>query len=84
LIWAILEVSDTPRKLDFSIVIELLVLGHLGHIILPLPVVNPMFYINIQRLLKVTCIHCHRWEMPCPSSLGIVLGFGTGTVLFLL
>jgi hypothetical protein len=39
-----------------------------------------MFYINIQRLLKVTCIHCHRWEMPCPYNLVIVFR----TVLFLL
>jgi hypothetical protein len=79
-----LEVSNSPKKLNISIVIHLFLLGHLGHIILPLPVVNPMFYINIQRLLKVTCIHCHRWEITFPSSLGIVLRFGTGTVLFLL
>lgn len=38
--------------------------GHLGHIKLPLPVTNPMFYLIIQRLLRITCIHCHRLKMP--------------------
>ncbi len=78
------DLNPDPKLLFRIRNTRLFLLGHLGHIILPLPVVNPMFYINIQRLLKVTCIHCHRWGMPCPSSLGIVLGFGTGTVLFLL
>ena len=37
--------------------------GHLGHIELPLPVVNSLFYSVILRLLKITCIHCHRFKM---------------------
>ena len=38
--------------------------GHLGHINLPLPVVNSLFYNVILRLLKITCLHCHRFKMP--------------------
>ena len=38
--------------------------GHIGHIELPLPVVNSLFYSTVQRLLKVTCLHCHRFKMP--------------------
>jgi len=37
--------------------------GHIGHISLPLPVVNPLFYQTMQRLLKISCIHCHRFKM---------------------
>ena len=38
--------------------------GHLGHIELPLPVVNSLFYNIILRLLKITCVHCHQFKMP--------------------
>jgi len=37
--------------------------GHLGHIELPMPVVNSLFYTTILRLLKITCIHCHKFKM---------------------
>ena len=38
--------------------------GHLGHIDLPLPVVNSLFYNVIHKLLRITCLHCHRFKMP--------------------
>ncbi len=37
--------------------------GHLGHIELPLPVCNPLFYNTILRLLKMTCLTCHRFRI---------------------
>ena len=37
--------------------------GHLGHIKLPLPVCNPLFYNTILRLLKMSCITCHRFRI---------------------
>ena len=38
--------------------------GHIGHIDLPFPVVNSLFYSTILRLVKITCLHCHRFKMP--------------------
>ena len=38
--------------------------GHIGHIELPLPVCNPLFYGTILQLLKLSCIHCHRFRVP--------------------
>ena len=38
--------------------------GHIGHIELPIPVVNSLFYSTILRLLKITCLHCHKFKMP--------------------
>merc|ERR1719187_1163315 len=38
--------------------------GHIGHIVLPMPVVNSLFYNTIHRLLKITCLHCHKFKMP--------------------
>jgi len=37
--------------------------GHIGHINLPMPVINPLFYLNIHRVLKISCLHCHRFKM---------------------
>ena len=37
--------------------------GHIGHIELPLPVCNPLFYSTILRLLKMTCLQCHRFRV---------------------
>ena len=37
--------------------------GHLGHIKLPLPVCNPLFYNTILRLLKMSCVTCHRFRI---------------------
>ena len=38
--------------------------GHIGHIELPMPVVNSLFYSTILRMLKITCLHCHKFKMP--------------------
>ena len=38
--------------------------GHIGHIELPLPVINSLFYQTLHRLLKITCIYCHKFKMP--------------------
>ena len=37
--------------------------GHLGHIELPLPVCNPLFYNTILRCLKMSCINCHSFRI---------------------
>lgn len=37
--------------------------GHIGHIELPLPVVNPLFYNIIRSLLKITCVTCFRLQI---------------------
>ena len=37
--------------------------GHLGHIELPLPVCNPLFYNTILKLLKMSCITCHNFRI---------------------
>jgi DNA-directed RNA polymerase I subunit RPA1 len=37
--------------------------GHIGHIRLPIPVINPMYYHAVQQLLKIACIHCHTLKM---------------------
>ena len=37
--------------------------GHIGHIELPLPVINSLFYQTLHRLLKITCIYCHKFRM---------------------
>ncbi|QQP32530.1 DNA-directed RNA polymerase subunit, partial [Caligus rogercresseyi] len=34
--------------------------GHLGHIELPLPVVNPLFYKQLLNLLRKSCLGCHK------------------------
>ena len=38
--------------------------GHVGHIELPLPVCNPLFYSSILRLLKMSCMTCHTFRVP--------------------
>lgn len=37
--------------------------GHLGHIELPLPVCNPLFYNTILKCLKMSCVTCHRFRI---------------------
>ncbi|XP_064625511.1 DNA-directed RNA polymerase I subunit RPA1-like [Lineus longissimus] len=34
--------------------------GHMGHIVLPLPVYNAVLFKVLLRILKLTCFHCHR------------------------
>ena len=38
--------------------------GHVGHIELPLPVCSPLFYSTILRLLKMSCMTCHKFRVP--------------------
>lgn len=38
--------------------------GHFGHIRLPVPVFNPMFFDLLLKLLKGTCLCCHRINLP--------------------
>ena len=38
--------------------------GHVGHIELPLPVCSPLFYSTILRLLKMSCMACHKFRVP--------------------
>ena len=35
----------------------------LGRIELPLPVCNPLFYNTILKLLKMSCVTCHRFKI---------------------
>ena len=34
--------------------------GHMGHIVLPLPVYHPIFFTTLYQLLRATCWSCHR------------------------
>ena len=38
--------------------------GHVGHIELPLPVCSPLFYSTILRILKMSCMTCHKFRVP--------------------
>ncbi|KZT13040.1 beta and beta-prime subunits of DNA dependent RNA-polymerase [Laetiporus sulphureus 93-53] len=37
--------------------------GHFGHIELPAPVFHPLFMANMYRLLRGTCMFCHRFKL---------------------
>lgn len=37
--------------------------GHFGHIVLPMPVYNPMFIGTVVKLLNTLCVHCCRMRM---------------------
>ncbi|KAI5119511.1 hypothetical protein M0805_002447 [Coniferiporia weirii] len=41
--------------------------GHYGHIELPTPVFHPLFMVNMYKLLKGTCLYCHRFKMSRPQ-----------------
>ncbi|XP_011494628.1 PREDICTED: DNA-directed RNA polymerase I subunit RPA1 [Ceratosolen solmsi marchali] len=38
--------------------------GHFGHIELPMPVVNPLFYKALRTLLKLSCLSCFTLQIP--------------------
>lgn len=38
--------------------------GHLGYIELPVPVVNPLFHKPVSQLIKLSCLSCHRLQLP--------------------
>ncbi|GFR43873.1 hypothetical protein Agub_g5002 [Astrephomene gubernaculifera] len=37
--------------------------GHFGHIELPVPVYNPLVFKVLYKLMRCTCIHCHRFKL---------------------
>ncbi|CAO3608899.1 unnamed protein product [Cunninghamella echinulata] len=37
--------------------------GHFGHIDLPIPAYNPMFFDNLYALLRSQCVYCHHFRM---------------------
>lgn len=37
--------------------------GHVGHIALPIPVYNPLFFDQLFRLLRGTCLYCYRFRL---------------------
>lgn len=38
-------------------------MGHIGHIDLPIPVYNPMFFSHMYVLLRSACLYCHRFRL---------------------
>ncbi|XP_072173334.1 DNA-directed RNA polymerase I subunit RPA1-like [Diadema setosum] len=38
--------------------------GHMGHVTLPLPVFNPLFFPLVQQLLRGSCLKCHHLMAP--------------------
>ncbi|KAI5756409.1 hypothetical protein M8J77_024881 [Diaphorina citri] len=43
--------------------------GHIGHIELPVPVINTLFFRDVQLLLKLSCFLCHKINIPATSQL---------------
>ncbi|GLC72049.1 hypothetical protein PLESTF_001198600 [Pleodorina starrii] len=37
--------------------------GHFGHIELPVPVYNPLVFKVMYKLMRCTCLHCHRFKL---------------------
>lgn len=37
--------------------------GHMGHIELPVPVFNPLFFNQLFTLIKATCLHCYNFKL---------------------
>ncbi|KAF9107262.1 hypothetical protein BGX29_006781 [Mortierella sp. GBA35] len=37
--------------------------GHFGHIVLPCPVYNPMFFPQMYQVLRTACLFCHQFRM---------------------
>ena len=42
--------------------------GHLGHVTLPLPVFNPVYFRDLHKLLRGSCTSCHRLLSPPAAS----------------
>lgn len=42
--------------------------GHLGHVKLPLPVFNPVYFRDLHKLLRGSCTSCHRLLSPPAAS----------------
>lgn len=43
--------------------------GHMGHIELPVPIFNTLFFRDVQLLLKLSCFLCHKVNIPSTSQL---------------
>ncbi|XP_064604874.1 DNA-directed RNA polymerase I subunit RPA1-like [Liolophura sinensis] len=43
--------------------------GHMGHIQLPLPVYNPLYFQILIKILRGTCFHCHRLQASTAQSI---------------
>lgn len=37
--------------------------GHFGHIEIPIPAYNPMFFDNLYAILRAKCIYCHQFRI---------------------
>lgn len=37
--------------------------GHFGHIEVPIPAYNPMFFDNLYALLRAKCAYCHHFRI---------------------
>lgn len=37
--------------------------GHMGHIELPIPVYNPLFFAQMYILMRASCLYCHRFRL---------------------
>ncbi|KAI8391772.1 uncharacterized protein BYT42DRAFT_642179 [Radiomyces spectabilis] len=46
--------------------------GHFGHIELPIPAYNPLFFDNLYAILRAQCIYCHRFRMNRPQMKKVV------------
>ena len=47
--------------------------GHMGHILLPLPVYHPIFFTTLYQLLRASCWVCHRL-LATPTKLALLRG----------
>jgi DNA-directed RNA polymerase I subunit RPA1 len=37
--------------------------GHFGHIEIPIPAYNPMFFDNLYAILRAKCVYCHQFRI---------------------
>ncbi|XP_022089266.1 DNA-directed RNA polymerase I subunit RPA1-like [Acanthaster planci] len=56
--------SDRNELCDTCFLSSLHCPGHMGHISLPLPVFNPLFFRLVFQLLRATCLKCHTLQPP--------------------
>ncbi|XP_060077390.1 DNA-directed RNA polymerase I subunit RPA1-like [Ylistrum balloti] len=46
--------------------------GHMGHIVLPLPVYNPVYFSTLYQILRGSCFSCHRLAVSTLSTIAFV------------
>jgi DNA-directed RNA polymerase beta' subunit len=49
--------------------------GHFGRLELPFPVINPVCYETVQKLLRVCCFQCHRFRLKDEARANMLLDF---------